>query len=170
MAEISPLDEATFLMAEVKAIETLKARYCRLLDTKDWAAFRDVFTDDFVSDTTESGGKVIDGAGPFVEFVSRTLAKSVTVHHVQQPEIDVTSPTTARGVWAMQDLVRFAPGVTLQGFGHYIETYEKHEDQWRIKSSKLTRLRLDIQTPLLSVFVSDRVRNRMERASRRWTR
>jgi SnoaL-like domain len=157
-------------MVDAGAIETLKARYCRLLDTKDWTAFRGVFTDDFVSDTSESGGKVIEGADAFVGFVSTTLAKAVTVHQVQQPEIDVTSDTTAHGVWAMQDVVRFAPGVTMHGFGHYVETYEKREGQWLIRSSKLTRLRMELQTPVLSMFVSDRLQRRMEQLSRRWVR
>ena len=47
--------------ADVEAIKQLKARYCRLLDTKDWAAWRDLFTDDFVSDTSQVGGKMVRG-------------------------------------------------------------------------------------------------------------
>ena len=74
------------------------------------------------------------------------------------PEIELTSATTARGVWALQDVVRFGPGVTLHGYGHYHETYEKVSGQWLIKSSKLTRLREDIVTPVLSIYLSDRVR------------
>jgi hypothetical protein len=152
---------------DVRALEQLKARYCRTLDTKDWSGFRAVFTDDFRSDTSESGGMVIEGAAAFVDFVSRTLAKAVTVHQVQQPELELTSPTTATGVWAMPDVVRFAPGVTLHGFGHYYETYEQADGLWRIKSSKLTRLREEIRTPVFSVFVTDRLRRRMQRAATR---
>lgn len=55
--------------------------------------------------------------------------------------------TTARGVWAMTDLVRLLPAVTLHGYGHYHETYEKQDGQWRITSSRLTRLREDIALP-----------------------
>jgi hypothetical protein len=154
-------------MVEVAAIEALKARYCRLLDTKDWAGFRDVFTDDFVSDTSESGGMRIVGADAFVAFVSKTLSKAVTVHQVQQPEIEVTSESTAQGVWAMQDIVRFMPWLTLAGFGHYHETYVLTDGRWRIASSRLTRLREEIQTPLFSVFVSERLRRTFARAASR---
>ena len=49
--------------------------------------------------------------------------------------------------------------MTLVGYGHYHETYEKIDGQWRIKTSKLTRLREDIVTPLFSVYISERVRN-----------
>ena len=55
------------------------------------------------------------------------------------PEIELTSATTARGIWALQDVVRFGPGVTLVGYGHYHETYEKRDGAWRIKSLHLTR-------------------------------
>ena len=32
-------------------------------------------------------------------------------------------------------------------FGHYTETYRKGDDGWRIASSTLTRLRMDITPP-----------------------
>jgi hypothetical protein len=152
---------------EIRALKELKARYCRTLDLKDWAGFRGVFTDDFVSDTSQAGGMVIEGGDEFVAFVRRTLAKAVTVHQVQQPEIELVTPTTAAGIWAMLDVVRFMPGLTLNGFGHYTETYEKVDGQWLIKTSKLTRLREEIQTPVLTLFMSDRLRRALQRASSR---
>jgi hypothetical protein len=152
---------------ELRAIERLKATYCRALDTKQWDQFRSLFASDFVSDTSESGGEVVEGADAFVDFVSHALAKAVTVHQVQQPEIELLSGATATGVWAMQDIVRFRPGVTLHGFGHYHETYEKIGGRWLIKTSKLTRLREEIRTPLITVFVSDRLRRVLRLVSRR---
>ena len=152
---------------DLRSIEQLKAAYCRTLDTKDWDAFRELLTTDFVGDTSESGGAVIEGADAFVTFVRRALGKAVTVHQVQQPEIRLSSPTTADGVWAMQDVVRFVPGITLHGFGHYHETYVRLDDQWRINSSKLTRLREEIRTPIFTIFVSERLRRLLQRATRR---
>ena len=139
------MDDAGALL-EIEAIKQLKARYCRLLDTKDWQGWRGVFADDFHSDTSPSGGKVIDGADEFVAFVRKTLEKQPTVHQVHAPEIELTSATTARGVWALNDVVRLAPGLNLDGYGHYHETYEKGPDGWRIKSLLLTRLRVDIES------------------------
>jgi hypothetical protein len=150
-----------------RALEQLKARYCRTLDLKDWDAFRALFTDDFVSDTSQSGGTVIEGADEFVAFVRRALAKAVTVHQVKQPEIELLSPTSATGVWAMLDVVRFMPGLTMHGFGHYLETYEKVDGQWRIRTSTLTRLREEVRTPIFTLFVSDRLRRSMQRATKR---
>lgn len=146
------MDDITTLR-ELEALKQLKARYCRSLDAKDWTAWRDLFTDDFVSDTRASGGKLIEGGDAFVAFVRKILGRRsrTTVHHVHAPEVSLTSATTANGIWAMEDLVRLAPFFTLRGYGHYHETYEKIDGIWRIKFSELTRLRMDLQTPLFSV-------------------
>jgi hypothetical protein len=141
------------VLRETEALKQLKARYCRLLDAKDWSAWRELFVDDFISDTTPSGGKYIEGADDFVAFVRRALGPKsrVTVHQVHAPELELISDSTARGVWALHDIVRLLPGLTMDGYGHYHETYEKQNGQWRFKSSTLTRLRADLKTPILSI-------------------
>ena len=68
------------------------------------------------------------------------------MHQVHAPEIELTSETTARGVWALNDIVRLAPGLNLNGYGHYHKTYEKIDGRWLITSTTLTRLRTDVQT------------------------
>jgi uncharacterized protein (TIGR02246 family) len=128
---------------DLEAIRQLKARYFRTMDTKDWAGMRQVFTDDVVVDTTDSGGNVISGADAFMEFLRGAIGEVITVHHGHMPEIDVTSATTASGIWAMEDMLRHPDGTELHGYGHYHETYEKVAGQWRIKTTKLTRLRMD---------------------------
>lgn len=152
---------------DVRAVEQLKARYCRTLDTKQWTEFRELLADDFVGDTTASGGFVTTGADRFVAFLERSLARAATVHQVQQPEIEIISATAATATWAMLDIVRFSPGLTLHGFGHYHETYEKSDGRWRIKSLELTRLWEEIRTPVFSIFLSDRIRRRILRAAAR---
>jgi SnoaL-like domain len=151
------MDDATALL-EIEAIKQLKARYCRLLDSKDWDAWRELFSDDFLSDTSQAGGKIIRGADEFVAFTRKGVRNQATVHQVHAPEIELTSATTARGVWALEDVVRFGPGVNLRGYGHYAETYEKLEGQWLITSSTLTRLREDIFNGVVAVYVSPRLR------------
>lgn len=134
-------------MHDLEAIRQLKARYFRTMDMKDWEGMRAVFADDVVMDTTSSGGGVISGADAFVAFLRVTLQDVVTVHHGHMPEIEITSPTTARGIWAMQDLLKWPNGTQLHGYGHYHETYEKIDGAWRIKTSTLTRLRMDFTAP-----------------------
>ena len=135
---------------DVEAIKQLKARYFRTMDTKYWAGMRRLFTDDVVMDTTDSGGGVVTGADTFMTFLAQTLDQAVTVHHGHMPEIEITSPTTANGIWAMQDFLKMPEGSplgvkTLIGWGHYTETYELVDGAWKIKTLVLTRLRRDVE-------------------------
>jgi ketosteroid isomerase-like protein len=132
---------------DVEAIKQLKARYFRTMDTKDWDGMRRVFTDDVTVDTSSSGGGVVHGADAFIAFLRDIIADVVTVHHGHMPEISLTSATTATGIWAMEDMLRWPNGMELHGYGHYRETYEKTGDEWRIKTTTLTRLRVDVSEP-----------------------
>ena len=132
---------------DIEAIQRLKARYFRTLDTKDWDGMRAVFTDDVVMDTTASGGGRVEGADEFMAFLREALDGTVTVHQGHMPEIELTSDTTATGIWALHDIVIFAGGSRLDGYGHYHETYEKADGEWRIASLTLTRLHMDFTSP-----------------------
>jgi uncharacterized protein (TIGR02246 family) len=134
-------------MDDIEAIRQLKARYFRTLDTKDWAAMRQVFTDDAVMDTVASGGTVVAGADEIMSFLLGVIGDVVTVHHGHTPEIELTSATTAIGIWAMEDMLRWPDGREMHGYGHYHETYEKAGGAWRIKTLTLTRLRTDVTEP-----------------------
>jgi hypothetical protein len=108
---------------------------------------REVFTPDVCVDVSDEGGGIYNGLDEFMAMLVPTLSEVVTVHHGHMPEIQLTSPTTARGIWAMEDLLRFPPGhpiTEMHGFGHYHESYVKSEDEWRIKATKLVRLRRDV--------------------------
>lgn len=136
-------------MDDIEAIKQLKACYFRTMDTKDWAGMREVFAPDVHVDVTADAGPdaVYDGADAFFAMLEPTLRDVVTVHHGHTPEITITSPTTATGIWAMEDHLRWPEGSPiseLHGYGHYHETYVKTEGGWRIQSTRLTRLRLDV--------------------------
>lgn len=148
------MDNAERLTA-IEDVKQLKARYFRCMDTKDWEGFSEQFTSDAVMDVSgemgSDGGDVgiTRGNRAIAEFVRGAIDDVVTVHHGHMPEIDVTSPTTATGVWAMEDMLRWPDGAPLRemhGYGHYHEHYEKHDGQWRIASTRLTRLRVDVAT------------------------
>ena len=129
----------------IEDIKRLKARYCRCHDTKDWPGLRAVFTDDLVADSTEAGGRVVDGADAFIAFLQEVLAGATTVHQGHMPEIELTSPTTATGIWALHDIVIWPTGLRLDGHGHYHETYARTDAGWRIATSRLTRLHSDFR-------------------------
>jgi hypothetical protein len=109
---------------DVEAIKQLKARYFRLLDTKDWAGFRQLFTSDVHVDVSADGAGVFDGIESFMAMLEPTLRDVVTVHHGHMPEIAVLSATEATGIWAMEDHLRWPAGgpiAELHGYGHYHE-------------------------------------------------
>lgn len=125
------------------AICEAKARYCRTMDTKDWDAYRDVFTEDYELDVSEGTGvPVIRGRDAAIAFVRRSIEKAITVHQVHLPEIDVDGDE-ARAVWAMHDRVIYPDGPSLTGYGHYHERWVRRDGAWKIAALKLTRLHLD---------------------------
>jgi len=144
-------------LSDLEELKKLKARYCRLMDTKDWTAWRELFTDDFVSDTSPAGGRRVEGADAFVAFVSGMLKPSrTTVHMVHTPELELTSASTADGIWMLEDFVRFAPGIKLRAYGHYTETYRKSAGAWQIATSTLTRVRQDLMLPFVTFQLPNR--------------
>ena len=133
------------------AIERLKATYFRCLDTKDWACLETVFTPDAeaVFNVAGSGDpgtpdNPVTGAPAIAAFTRRGVEQLITIHHGHMPEIEITSPTTATGIWAMAGILKLPDGGTIQeAWGHYHETYERIDGRWLIKTLRLTRLRVD---------------------------
>jgi ketosteroid isomerase-like protein len=135
---------------DVEDIKQLKARYFRLMDTKDWDGLVTVFTDDVVVDVSGEGGGVTRGATEFLSFLRAVIGNAITVHHGHTPEIELTSPTTATGIWALEDRLWWPEGepfTHMHGFGHYHETYEKTSAGWRIKSLRITRVHRVLEPP-----------------------
>ena len=125
--------------ADIEAIKQLKARYFRLLDTQDWDAWEGVFTADASLRWGPEPGQVMHGRDQIRAGVSGSLEGATTVHHGHMPEIELTGPDTARGIWSMFDRVDH-PKYLLVGFGHYHEEYRREDGIWRIAALELTRL------------------------------
>jgi hypothetical protein len=124
-----------------------KARYCRMLDTKDWEGFTNLFTEDYVLDVSESGGPIIEGRDAAMKSVQTSLKTAKTAHQVHSPEIEVNGDE-AHVIWAMQDRVVWSSDRSLTGYGHYHERWVRRNGEWKIATLKLTRLIMDMQTPL----------------------
>lgn len=134
-------------MKEIYEIQQLKARYFRLMDTKCWADWSEVFTDDATVTTTAFGVPVAwTGKDEILSQNSTTLAEVLSVHHGHMPEIKLTSDTTATGIWAMEDHLEFPNGIVLNGAGHYHEEYVKQNGAWKIRTLNLSRLKESIST------------------------
>jgi uncharacterized protein (TIGR02246 family) len=130
-------------LADLEEIKQLKARYFRLMDTKQWEAWGDVFTEDCTMQNGPPESPAVRGRREIVAYVRGHIEHVITVHHGHMPEIRFHSPKRASGIWAMYDQLR-APGFEVDGWGHYHEEYRRCADgRWRIASTRLTRLRVE---------------------------
>lgn len=128
-------------LVDIEAIKHLRGRYSRAVDTKQWDVYAASLTEDAVL-TADSG--VNEGRDSIVAVVSGALATATTVHHQHTPEIEITGPDTATGIWAMQDVVQIGTFV-LRGFGHYHEEYVRTPEGWKIQRSTLTRVLIETE-------------------------
>lgn len=151
---MSTLEDDVRRLADIQQIVQLKARCCRLIDTKDWDGYGALLVEDF--QLTSDGGTRTSRAEVVASLVG-SLATATTVHHVHMPEITV-SGDTATAIWAMNDYVMFpsegSPFV-IRGYGHYHEEYVRTGEGWRVKSSVLERLRVDTEGELPAAFRRD---------------
>ena len=134
-------------LSDIEAIKQLKARYFRLMDTKQWDAWGEVFAPDVRMEVPEADLE-LDGREAVVATVSAAIEGATTTHHGHMPEIELTGPDTATGIWAMFDFVAWPRAddgsrVGLRGYGHYHETYVRVGRRWLIASTRLERLRVE---------------------------
>jgi len=137
---------------ETAAVEMLKATYFNDVDTKNWLSLRGLFTPDAVVDTTGSLGPYFPNRDTFIVFTALTLSAINTRHQGYDPQINLTSNTTASAVWTMQDRLSIAGLITIHGYGHYTDNYEEVDGQWRITYSKLTRTGFSLEFPAFQNF------------------
>ena len=140
---------------EVDAIKSLKASYFSNIDAKNWDGLRDLLAPDVVEDTTCSAGPIFYGRDPFIAFLKLTLGAATTHHQGYDPHIKVTSATTAEGLWTLEDVLIFGGTLGVHGYGHYNDKYTKVDGKWIVKTSKLTRTRLDLINPDGTVIQAD---------------
>lgn len=139
----TPLAANLIDLMEVEAIKQLKARYFRLMDTKQWDAWGEVFSPDARLQWGEGDADAAAGRENIVAAVSRAIDGAVTCHHGHMPEITIVDPEHATGIWAMFDRVDH-PRYLLEGYGHYTEEYVKLAGAWKIRRTRLTRLHRDL--------------------------
>lgn len=123
-------------MDDLRAIELVKYRYLRALDTKDWEVFAQTLTPDIVGNY----GSAPDGnplrftdRDALVDYMRTSLpANIITEHRVTHPELVVTGDQ-ATGTWYLQDRVIVAElDFMLIGAAFYQDRYRRTPDGWRI--------------------------------------
>lgn len=122
-------------LVELEAIRRLKYAYLRCLDQKRFDELGELLTDD--CEARYGGGAYgFDGRDEIVAFLQRTMGTHdlLSSHQCHHPEIELTSPTTATGTWALEDhVILKAWNLTVHGAAFYEDEYVKGDDgRWRI--------------------------------------
>ena len=123
------------------ALTTLKAAYCRLLDTKDFAAMCGLMTED-VTVTYGGGAITLTGRQAVEDYLTKAMSDPtmLTSHLVSCPEIDVDGDT-ATGRWALVDTVIIEKhNLVIRGASTYEDRYVRTPEGWRIQHTGYKRL------------------------------
>lgn len=147
-------------LVEVEAIKRLKYKYLRCIDQKRWDELAETFTPDATS--AYGDGKLsFQGRDAILDFLRKAMSAPSfhSAHHVHHPEIELTSETTARGTWALEDtVIEKDAGWTLRGAAFYADEYEKRDGRWLIRHTGYTRIYEESQlrqdTPSLRLTAS----------------
>ena len=134
-------------LIEIEQIKRLKYRYVRCLDQKRWDEIEGCFVPDAVA-SYGGGAWAFEGRDAILEFLRSSMGSEqfLSSHRVGQPEIDLTGPDTARGVWALADLVcHLELGVDIRGGAFYEDEYVKVDGEWKIRSTGYKRTFEEVQ-------------------------
>ena len=149
------LDALQELLA-IEAIKRFKASYFCYLDEQEWEQFAELLTEDFVvifavpqeqfypPDATKlPDGRVQADRARLIAWMQVSAQGMTTVHHAHMPVIEITSPDSASGRWAMTDYTGWAGEagpMWLASYGSHRETYRRCSDgRWRICHSVFER-------------------------------
>ena len=146
-------------LAAIEAIRQARAQYWRGVDSCDGALVRAVLAKDCVLDyhgcctDPQTGIDHLPAMNLTLRgrdsWISDGMAQYgiVSVHQGNQSEVTITSPTTATAIWAFTDRMWFPPGGAFQhlvGWGHYHETYTLEDTTWKIATTRITRIRVEV--------------------------
>ena len=125
----------------LEEIKRLKYRYLRCIDCKRWDDLPECFAEDAV--TSYAGGQYsFEGRDNIITFLKEALpATMITMHQCFHPEIEITSDTTAKGLWALHDyVIELNENTSLRGYAYYEDEYINVDGQWKIKSTGYKRV------------------------------
>jgi bile-acid 7alpha-dehydratase len=141
MADLAELEKRIGIMEDIEAIKKLKAKYFRCVDKKLWDEMEEIWVEDAVADYG-MGIELLQGRKAILEFLKKNLDRDtmISVHQGHNPEIEITSDITARGVWVLNDRLIIQTIATLNGWRYYEDEYVKVKGEWKKKSTKITNI------------------------------
>jgi bile-acid 7alpha-dehydratase len=134
-------------LVEIEQIHQLKYRYVRFIDQKRWDDLGALFAEDATA-SYGGGAVMLAGRPAIMEFLTGSMGDQsmLTSHKVHQPEITLTGPDTAEGVWALDDLVILGElGMTVRGASFYDDRYTRVDGRWLIAHTGYKRIYEEIE-------------------------
>jgi hypothetical protein len=126
-------------------IEDLLSRYCMALDTKNWAEFPMILTEDVRWDYSDEFGTAHQGRDKVVAAISEAIdPHPACMHAALMTRIWPTGPDTAEGFSHVMSIsvldgatVPATSQTTFSVFCSWLDHYVRTVDGWRIKQRKL---------------------------------
>ena len=133
-AKIKQLESELQILSDIEAIKQLKGKYFRCLGSELWDELAECFAES-ASTAYSSGRDCYQGRAAIMDFLKSTLDRPVlTMHQGHQPEIQITSETTAMGTWSLEDCIITLNNKRLRCAAFYHDEYAKVGGHWKIKS------------------------------------
>lgn len=129
-------------LVELELIKRVKYAYFRCLDLKQWDEIRELFVDDATA-AYGGGAYTFEGRDAIVEFFRKAMGREtfLSSHKAHHPEIDLTGPDTATGIWALEDIViDLQWELDIHGAAFYEDEYVKVDGEWKIKRTAYKRV------------------------------
>ena len=140
--DLKELEARIRVLEDIEAIKRLKHKYFRCLDAKLWDELADCFVENATTSYTD-GKYSFRGVEAIISFLKKSLGADtvVSMHQGHQPEIDITSETTAKGIWTSEaGLIITDRNVSTREVNFYYDEYVKIGGQWKIKHTGYRRL------------------------------
>ena len=137
-------------LSDFEDIRTLKHRYFRGIDTADLALLDTLFTDDIVVEYRGGNYRVnLTGRADMVEFLANSFnAQAVAMHHGHMPEIEMTGPDSATGIWYLEDIfISLGQMRHTSGSAIYRDVYRREDGRWKIARTEYDRI-IEVVRPL----------------------
>ncbi len=129
-------------LEDIEAIRQLQHKYFRCIDCKLFDELQDCFADNVKTDY--DGWIAANGKAALMKgFREGPVAnvKQITVHDAHNPEIELTSDTTAKGIWRFSDyLIYVDTGKGVRGAGIHYDEYVKVNGKWMITLASFKRV------------------------------
>jgi hypothetical protein len=135
MADADDLAARVQALEDVEAVKRCMYRYWRCLDHKLFDELPDVFAEDVRADYGMPGWGA-EGRDQLVEFLHANESRDdyKVSHAGHNPEVDLTGPATAHGLFKLHDWVVLGGQTLMRGYGQYDVQFSKADGRWRIQT------------------------------------